>query len=83
MLRVALLLGLVWALKPARRVSEIVLGLVPVAVFLVASYGSELLLEDWAALGVALAGQVLACCLIFPIGHWVRARRMREVIEAA
>ncbi len=83
MLLVGLVFGIVWSLKPARRLSEIALGLLPAVVFFAASRGSALFFEDWAAVGVSLAGQLLACFLVFPIGHRVRARRMREVIEAA
>lgn len=82
MLLVGLVFGIVWSLKPARSVSEIALGLLPAAVFFAASRGPALFFEGWAEVGVTLAGQLFACFLVFPIGHRVRARRMREVIES-
>ncbi|MEZ4370012.1 MAG: hypothetical protein R3B07_04275 [Polyangiaceae bacterium] len=80
---VCLVLGTVWSLTPARQVLETFFALVPCVLFLSSSLISNLLFDGWVAFVAVLVGQLLSLFLMLSIGHRIRDRRMREIIEAA
>ncbi|MCB9587256.1 MAG: hypothetical protein H6718_17790 [Polyangiaceae bacterium] len=78
-----MILGTVWSLTPAREVLETFLALVPCVLFVASSLISTLLFDGWIEFVAVLVGQLLSLSLMLSIGHRIRDRRMREIIEAA
>ena len=76
----ALLLGLLWAIKAARGRAEISLVLAPSTALAVVWVITAVSKADW-ALFLFFGGAIASVAATFVIGHQLRGRRMREVIE--
>ncbi len=76
--------GSCWELKAARGTLEILVGLVPVGLFMFSAFAGGVataLGGELVGLGVSLVGQVAALAVLLSIGGRLRSRRMQEVID--